>query len=166
MIDEAVELYNGTQTTNVPCGVKETRKKLKEWRKLDGYIHSEEARLKKLAQELDELDCVISSAKYGVVGKSGKISDVSGDLAEIERMREKIITEIDYSTKVIKRLNDNKRRIDEAVYMLLEQEETRIIRYKYYDGLSWEAIGFREHMSSRSCQRIEKNAVERIINVI
>ncbi len=109
-----------------------------------------------LQEQLESLREVEQSAKVQKLSdmpKGSSKSDLSNLMIRIEKLQEKIDTAL---AKCI----EKKLEIEESLICLVDDEEARVLRYRYIKLLGWREIAKRLDYSVRHVQRIHGRAIE------
>lgn len=111
-----------------------------------------------LQEQLESLREVEQSAKVQKLsdmpkGSGSRQSDLSDLMIRIEELQEEVDTALD---KCI----EKKLEIEESLICRVDDEEARVLRYRYIKLLGWKEIAKRLDYSVRHVQRIHGRAIE------
>lgn len=113
-----------------------------------------------LQEQLESLREVEQSAKVQKLSdmpKGSSQSDLSDLMIRIEKLQEKI-------DKALTKCMEKKLEIEESLICLVDDEEARVLRYRYIKLLGWREIAKRLDYSVRHVQRIHGRAIENYDN--
>lgn len=118
-------------------------------------IHKEIEEYKKDIESMRQLTAV----RYdGMPHGTGTSDPTAKAAAEIVDLYDKRIAELKERVRIIL---DNNRRVEEMLGTL-SRDERRVITARYIDGIRWDFIPGRVHISRRQCFWLKKKAFEKI----
>ena len=114
---------------------------------------------------MDEAGDVLKAQQLSGMPGSGRISDLSDIMAQIEAsanmyaaQAERINAEITEALRI--------RNMVEGFMRSLTPIQEKIVCYRYQDGYSWQFIGLKMAYDERSVRRIEEQAVDKLAEVM
>ncbi|MCD7724507.1 MAG: flagellar biosynthesis protein FliA [Clostridiales bacterium] len=108
--------------------------------------------------ELQQLAFCISSPSLGERVQTSRNTD-----APFVRTLEKIMQLEDRITEEIDRLVDLKAEMLSAITDMTSNEEQVLLKYRYFEGCTWEEIAVRMNVSERTARRIHGSALQNFI---
>lgn len=141
------------------------RRMLWKWASTKATIERLERERHYFKTRMDEAGDVLKAQQLSGMPGSGRISDLSDIMAQIEAsanmyaaQSERINAEIAETLQI--------RNMVEGFIKSLTPIQEKIVCYRYQDGYSWQFIGLKMAYDERSVRRIEEQAVDKLAEVM
>ncbi|MBV7275442.1 DUF722 domain-containing protein [Clostridiaceae bacterium UIB06] len=136
------------------------------YKKTDGLLLNYKiikAEINNLELEIEEIKSEYDGVKAAVYEeRTGKTNAFNSSVENEILKKEKIINELLKEKRSKERLIS---KIDNAL-TILEEEEIKIIKLRYFEKMGWSKIGILTNRDGDYCGRIKRKAVDKISNII